>query len=424
MSRVYTLPLRDPTNATLVADLSDNQLELSATANLNNSGTCTITLIHCDYPLDLFDEDQILNVWVKPDGANQFLLGDRSWFLEYFAEVQDETGRRNIELIFGDGNKLMDRRIVAYPSEQGQTETNNEPCDDVIKRVARQNGAVTANTGSYNIAAPDNDRSMQVAFQVQADAGAAPGITKVLEHKTLLPLFQELTAFSEANGTRLYFDVVQINPAALPVVELQTFIGQRGVDRTQATGGANARVISPDNGTIGTYRLANDYRKTARRSYVGSRGDGGGRTFATATEAGLAAYLAAHPLALREKFKNVSGLDAGEANFAAKLQTEADTQLQANLPFVQLDGTIAEGDGFRFGVDWRFGDRVTAAVNGVLFDVDINSLTVTLADGRETIAASLSNSVNRSSLTGSGTVFAAVAGLQRAVGGLEVQEVP
>lgn len=424
MSRSYTLPLKDPTNTNIIADISDNELELSATMNLNNSGTCTVTLLHCDYPLSLFDEDQVLNIWCKPDDAPQFLLGQRSWHLEYFAEVQDETGFRNIELIFGDGNKLMDRRLVAYQSEQAQTEANNEACDDLIKRIARENGAITANTGSYNIGAPDNDRSMQAAFQVQADATAAPLITKVLEHKVLLALYQELTAYSEANGTRLYFDVVQINNAGLPIVELQTFIGQRGVDRTQATGGVNARVISPDNGTISSYRLANDYRGTARRAYVGSRGDGAGRAFATATEAGLAAYLATHPLAFREKFKNISGLDPAEANFAAKLQTEADTLLQTNLPFVQFDGQIADRDGFRFGIDWNFGDRLTSAVNGVLIDVDINSLSINLAGGRETIAASLSSSVNRRSLTGTGTAFAAIASLQGLVGGLETQEVP
>lgn len=424
MPRSYSLILRDPTNANLVADFSDNQLEMTATLQLNNAGALTLLLRQCDYNISIFDEDQILNVWVKPDNAVQFLLGDRAWFLEYFAEVATEDGSKNIQLIFGDGNAILARRLVSYESEQPQTETNNEPCDDVIKRIARENGSVAATTGSYNVGTPDAIRDMSGAFQVQADAGAAPGVTKVLEHKFLLSLSQELATFSEGAGTRLYFDVIQINAGGLPVVELQTFIGQRGVDRTITTGGANAAVLSPENGTIGSYKLANDYRKSARRAYVGSRGDGAGRVFATATEAGLGAYLAAHPLALREKFKSISGLDPAEANFAAKLQTEADTLLQASLPFVQFDGQIVEQERFRFGVQWRFGDRMTAAVSGTIIDVDVNALTITLQDGRETITANLSSSVNRASLTGQAAVLAAISSVQDQVDGLEVQEVP
>ena len=424
MARTYTLQLRDPLGANTVLDLTDTMLEMSATMRINAAGILTLVLDACDYNIDQFDEDQILSVWIQPDRGQQFLMGERTWLLEYYATTRAANGDTRIKLIFSDGIGWLQRRRVTYASETPQTESNAEPSDNLMKRIMRQNGGIGAQTGSYNVGTPDNDRDVEAWVQVQADVAAAPVTTKAFEHKVLLSIMQELAEFSEAQGTRLYFDLPMIGiVGAPPLMEFRTYVGQRGVDRTQATG-ANPLVLSPDNETIGEYELAYDYRKSARRAYAGSRGDGGARVFATATEAGLAGYLATHPLALRETFENVSGIDPGEANFAAKLQTEADTALHRALSIINFDGRIVEQDGLSYGVEWFFGDRLTIAAEGQLIDADINVLSIVLKNGRENIDASVSSNVSRNSVTGAGTVFAAVASANRRIEQFEIVEVP
>lgn len=421
MARSYILHLRNSVATDTVLDLSDALTEMVLTMRLNAPGILTILLDDCDFDIDLFDEDQILNVWAKPDGGNQFLVGERFWLLKYFAVERLANSTRRIKLIFGDGIDWLSRRGVTYESEVPESEAIAEPCDDLIKRIMRENGSVAATTDSYNIA-PDPERDVDAWILVQADVGAAPNIDESFEHRPLLTVMQDTASFSELQGTRLYFDIPQINAFGPPVGELRTYIGQRGTDRTQGT--ANPLVLTPYNETIGEYTVGNDYRKSARRAYAGSRGDGGARVFATATDVGLAAYLATHPLALRETFVNASGLDPAEASFAAKLQTEADVTLQRALPFNQFDGRITEQDGARYGVNWFFGDRITVAAEGRVADADINAMTITLRNGSETIDARVSTSINRNSVTGVATIPESVAALTRKVNGLEVIEVP
>jgi hypothetical protein len=66
----------------------------------------------------------------------------------------------------------------------------------------------------------------------------------------------------------------------------------------------------------------------------------------------------------------------------------ARTALDAGKPQLRFGGTPVDTQGTRFGVDWNFGDRVSASYRGYKFTAIIRMVSISVNEnGEETIAA-------------------------------------
>ena len=271
------------------------------------------------------------------------------------------------------GNHIIDGGVVEYDSGSAQA-SKTGLADDMIKAIAGENfggSVVDVTRKTYN-----------PPLAIQANAGAAPSVSKDFSRQKILSLFQAICGLSAGHATTptlLYFDVVWDD--GLGSFVLTTYVNQRGTDRS--TGLALVR-FTLGNRNLSALNLEYDYRSEADYVYAGGQGVGASRDIATSKDI---VRLGASPYARREAFIDARNNLLGDLT---ALQQIADQGLWENRPMRIIDGAIASVPGCEYGTHWFHGDRVVQVTpRGDQFPVLINQVDITWGGGREQIAATL-----------------------------------
>ncbi len=180
---------------------------------------------------------------------------------------------------------------------------------------------------------------------------------------------QEFADASTTGGTYIAFDIVADTPTTLT---FRTFAQQRGVDH-RFPGGINPVLISPEMGNLGEVIFTQDYRNEATYVAAAGKGEGSNRLTASAqdtTRQGMS------PFGLREYFK-----DATQYDSTTGLQAEAEATLRSMRVKTIFQGRLIDMPGSRYGVDWGWGDYVTAQAFGQLIDCRIDAVSVSVKPG-------------------------------------------
>lgn len=311
--------------------------------------------------------DRMIEVWRKPQGGNLELYFAgflRRWRLNGFGWAT----------ISGPGvTELLGRRIVAYAAGSSQADKTDQ-ADDMMKAVVREN---------FTASATDGDRSLAgVGFSVAGDTGGGPSIRKGFAWKNCLDVLQDIAETAALAGTDVFFEVRPTFPGDGTIGLLfDTAINQPGVDRTVGAGGADVALFGLEYGNLDEIELDYDASDEVTVGYGGGQGEGDNRTTAEVEDtsrSGLSVWQR------REAFG-----DARNEQASAGVTAKSQEIVQAGRPKLRFKGRLLSTDQTRYGLDWNFGDRVSAQYRGMNFDGLVRQVTLTMNEQGEAIRASL-----------------------------------
>lgn len=339
-------------------------ISLEAGRLVNNVGVLTFS-VPGYYPRELFKRDGIIELWRAPKGAAFQLAFEQLWFLRDWRLVGSGAleywSCQAYDGLFLLGDPAQRRgRAIAYAASTSQTDKIGA-ADNLIKAIAREN------LGSL---ATDTNRNLSTYVSIQPDFSLGASVSKAFSWRNTLTVMQELAAASTAAGTYLAFDIVCVIPpsqAGGRTLELQfrTYTAQRGVDHRYPAG-QDPVLIGPDYGNLEDYELAFLASEEANYVYALGQGEGVDRAVLTASDTGR---IGVSPFGRRE-----TTVDSRQTDSLTALQDDADAALREGRPKISLNGTLVDTDQARYGVQWNYGDYLTAQVRSYAFDARADSL--------------------------------------------------
>lgn len=340
-------------------------VSLSYASTVNAAGAAILNLRSGQIPAAYrVGPDWQLEITRSVDPATpERLEGQTRWFVR---KLTRQVSAGALTLGAASALCLLDTRDVAYAAGSSQA-SKSGASDDLIKAIAREN------LGS---SATDTARRLRSdLFAVAADVGLGPSAAKAFSRKNVLQVVQEICAAAAQQGVALFVDVVW-NGACL---ELQTFLGQRGADRSLAS----PAPLTLEADSLGDINIEEDYTDEATAVYAAGQGLESDRDIQLATSDG---QIARSPWARREV--TLGATQVAKDN-AAALLAEARRGLWERRARTRFSATITPTPQLRYGIEWDWGDRATASVAGQVWPVRIDTRQVTIAGGLETITAAL-----------------------------------
>lgn len=330
---------------------------------VNDAGVLVLT-----YPGELLPQlmrpDNIITVYRNVDGMPQ-LVTETAWLLRKTRRIQDGDGRLFTELTAYSGNYLLSSRGIAYQTASTQS-TKTGAADDLIKAYVRENLGSSATDTARRLA----------NISVQANTGQGESLSAVMGWRdNLLVVAQELAQASIDAGKYVAFDTVYQGGG---LWDFRTYAGQRSIDR-RTPGSSFGFLLGSQYGNVSDAEYSIDWSANVTAAYALGTGINANRVFATALNG---ARIAESPYGRREGF-----VDGGNASTVALLTPIARAAIRAGRPRVTFRMRIVETAASRFGIDWNWGDYVTASALGITVDARIDAVTVQVQDGRENIDA-------------------------------------
>jgi hypothetical protein len=359
----YQLVLSDATGNRFA--LLERTLGFRYSRVINGAGAWSLTLPQ-SFDRSLFLVDGRVEFWRS--GTDKLPLQlEMVGLLRHPQYPTDQNGLLSNIIAGPDVNDLLRRRRVAWPAGSTQARKTDQ-IDDMMKAIVRENLGWAAGTGRNLSDFP---------LTVQADVGLGPVTTKDFAWRKVMDVLRELADEAMAKGTPVYFDIVPTTPTTF---EFQTFVNQRGIDHSMT--GASPVVVGVDFGTLEAPSYEVDYSQEENYIYGGGKGEGDARGMVEVWDAGR---IGASPWNRCEGFA-----DARSAGSDNSIRAAADAALQAGRPKRKFGGTLVDTPGCRYGIEWGFGDKVTATYLGQQFTAMITAVTVSVdGNGKETVSARL-----------------------------------
>lgn len=333
--------------------------------SVNSVGGLTVTL-PSNIPYQQLAVDHRIEVWRTIDGTKTSLDMDTAWLIKSIKLTQESGGRTYWEVQAEDFKTIIRSRIVAY--NQGTSGAKKTATtDNMMKAIMRENLGSSATAG----------RNISSYLTIQADHTLGASISKAFEYRNLDELFGEIVEASLATASPVYFDIVMTG-ATGDTPEFRTYLQQRGSDRR--AGRANAIILSPGNGNIGSFSVVDDYTQESTFVYALGPGNLGARMIATANDA---TKIARSPWGRIE-----TRVEGSNDPLTANLTEEANAALQIGRSRKVVEGSILQNTRTQYGRDWGFGDRMTfRPTPGWTFDVRVDAVHITASDQHETVDA-------------------------------------
>lgn len=371
MGASWALFLHDP-NGNRLADL--NEAESFELVRVENSvGAVTITLPYAAVPYSFIKRDGIITLERGLDGRPPALFTEQIYFITGRRRLLNRDGSQYAIITAEDANTLLRRRHVLYAAGSAQASRSGK-AGDVMRAIVRDNLGTSA-TASRQVA----------SLGIGGDLGDGATVGKDFAWRNVLQVLQELAQASIAAGTYISFDIVCTGaPGAGSVgLEFRTYAGQRGNDHRYPSGAAGPVLLGPDFGTLDGADYSEDFSAEANAVTALGSGEGSARATATATDT---TRSGASPFALCE-----TTVEARNSTAAGGVQAEANARLRAALPVRTFTAKVVDTAGVRFGLEYGFGDLVTAQAFGASFDCRLAGVRVRYTKAGESIDCVLRN---------------------------------
>lgn len=348
----YEVWLNDPFGNHL-ANIS-NFSALTLTRSANDLGSLSISVPDLDYRL--CREDGQIEVWRRVGDGPLRLVTETVWLIRLIQRYRS-GGQYYIDLGGPSLVDLLSCRIVPFASTSAYAQKSDQ-ADDLMKAIVReQMGTLVA----------DSTRSIATYLAVQADQSRAPSVSKEFSNRLVLPALQEIAQISAANDVPLYFDIAWL---AQNTYEFRTYPYQRGLDHTAS--GANALVLSEERGNLADPSISENYRQEVTYAYAGT-------LYGTASDT---RRMRASPFNRREAYTDASGYTTQEG-----MAYEAQRVLHEGRPRILFEGRIVDNEDTRYGLEWDWGDCLSAEAFDQQFAARVDVLTLSVQNGMETIDA-------------------------------------
>lgn len=337
---------------------------------LNDLGWFTL-IVPEDYPDDLLAPDNLFEIYREPEGAAPQL--QMVGFLRRWGWESQPDGTELLTQSGPDQLRLLEPATIAY--EAGEPEADKTGfADDVIKAIVREAREALAG----NDAEGRPKRYPAANFAVDPDVSQGETIERRFSWRQMLPVIQEIAEASRHQGTPVYFDCVPVGRAQF---QFRTWVNVRGADHT-LSGGLIPVIFSREAGNLGDPSLAEDWTQEINYVWGGGQGEGLARVIDTENDL---PRMGRSLWNRRDIFQ-----DAREEVTVQGVANRAFERMQAGRPRIFFSGNLLDTPQSRYGVDWGFGDKVTARYRGQEFDGIVRTIQVTVDDsGRESLRARL-----------------------------------
>lgn len=343
----------------------------SLTRIVNNIGAFVLNL-PWDFDSKLIKLDGLVEFWRSPEGGALKWVGTGMVRRHKF---HDDNGKDVLTLGGVDAIDLLRRRIVAYAADStGSLQTDN--ADDIMKAIVKQNLGANA-VAARNLTA--------LGFTVDVDLHAAPSITMGFSWKNVLEVLQNLANASAQNGVELFFDLIPVLITSTQIgFNFRTFTGQPGKNHTYPNG-INPVQFGKEWGNLGAAELEIDYGEEINYVYVGGDGEDEARTIVELSDP---TRVGASPYNRCETFTDARN------NSGSSLYSKGNNELIAGNPKRRFQGELLDTEQTRYGINWEFGDKVSATYLGNQFNGIIRGVSFSVnSDGVESLSAKMENVV-------------------------------
>jgi len=309
----------------------------------------------------LLKPDYTIQVWRAPLGTGRLSL-QRLYIIRYW-RYERQGGALGIIVQCDDVNSLLGRRVVAAYS--GTTlAAKTDYADDMMRELVNENV----------VAALDSDRDLSFVT-VAPELTAGPILQVRMSYKNLLDVLKELGEASRAVGTEVFFDLHATALSSSFACEFRTKTGQPGRDKTNL-----GVLFSEEMGNLEDAVLEYDWREAKNVVYALGQGSGTAQNIQEVEDTDRSQA---------SRFGRVEeAVSASSQQEDDEVLAVARVALDMGRPMRRFGGRLKDTEGARYGVDWRFGDKVTARFLGEEFDAVVRAVSVRVgADGKEEIDA-------------------------------------
>lgn len=361
---LYFIDVADP-QGNRIAQL-DSFLSLTYTRTVNGVNRLIMDL---DPNIDrsMFKIDGRLSVYRMAASGALSLDTETIWFIRVTREITLSSGEKRFVVIADNALYLLQGRIVAYAAGEAESDKSGL-ADDMIKAIVRENlGAL----------ATDTLRDLSAYLDIAADLGQGPSVDKAFSWRKILPVLQEISGQTYELLSPVYFDITS---PVYGTLQFQTYVGQRGTDRSRASN--NPLILSEEIGNISNAEYEENYENEENYIYAGGQGEGLGREIEEVSDD---ARIALTPFNRKEGFR-----DSRQGATGASLEAEGYSQLYEGRPRMKFSCKLIDSDAIRYGRDWFWGDKVVVQYSGKEFECLITTVAVQVSGGEEKITAQLS----------------------------------
>lgn len=312
----------------------------------NNVGSFSL-LLPQGFDKTLIARDRRIQFWRRPAGGSMYL--EFQGLIRKIITSADENGNIT-RIIEGPSLEYLLAGRVVNGAPGTTTAAGNLPVDNFVKKVVAEQLGWKASTGR---------QISSSVFSIQNATSSAPYAFKNFGWRNVMDVTRELCDAARQFGTETYFSMV---PTGEKTFEFRTTIGQPGADRT---GAGNGLIFGQEYGNLQRPQLIEDWTDEANYAYAVDPA----WVVTTAADSRGAASL----FALRET--TVRGVLA-----------DARARAVAVRPALTFTGQLLSTPRSIYGLDWRFGDKVTITFDGRQFSATVRSATITVDEnGYETI---------------------------------------
>lgn len=324
-------------------------------------GALTLVLPAVDYDRGMFPKDGLIEIWNMPETGSPTLELDMLWLIR---RVRYLGATNSWELTAYDLNHLLKRRVVDYnPGNTTYTELLGAG-DDLGKQIISQN---------FGAGALDTIRSIATYLNIQANATAAPSVRISCSRQEVLKTLQNIAAAAHEQGTYLAFDTVVTSlpgPGTTLQFEFRSYVDQRGTDRR------GLMYLGPDFGNLTEVEIDEDASNEITRAISTGQGVDAVQAVARADDT---TRWEGSPFGLVEGVRSASS-----SLVATDLLNDAQAFLKQGIALKVITGKLVSMPGMEYGVDWNWGDRLEAQVNGTKYTCRVAGIHVTWTQaGRE-----------------------------------------
>jgi len=363
MGNTYRLEYLNPFGVPLDSFVEFEQVSYQRTENKVGNMDILVKADINKYPLGYWKKDGVFLLMRSIDGGEFYNDTNTAWFINQVRYPTNKNGELQIHINCTDALGVLKRRLVAY--ESGNVFSEKEGfSEEMMKDFIRDN---------LGVGTLDADRSASQYITIDMTEFNRGGIQiKSAAWAELFSTVSEIAKTSEELiGRAMIFDLVYRGNFNFLFKVWEDY---RGNDLRSGI------PVSEEYGTLAQPQVLLDFESEKNSIYALSKGTDGDQTVINA----VAENADSSPFSRKE-----AKIQAKYQYSDAAVQAEAESALLDQRAQALFSGILQQTKDFRYGVDFNYGDILSAQYLGYTFDVRIKTVNVTVNKSGEQVLCRL-----------------------------------